>query len=437
MNDHRDPASIAGELARLSHSRLDAAEIAAFEIDGRRPVAVAQPLDSDEVCHWLKECNSQKAVVNIWGKGQHQQLGGRIAAHDLALSTRALDKIVEYEPENLTVSVQSGVTLGTLQLLAAPHKQFLPLNPPLASNCTLGGIFAANAYGSFAHRYGTARDYLLGAKVVTADGQEIKFGGKTVKNVAGYDLGKLYIGSMGTLGVLTELTCKLQPKPPVVIRVSARIEFGARLAEILTRINQTSLPVCAVTLHGEMPQPSAKTEFDLRLSVEEFSGDSNAFRKKIAELLSGLDVQISATDPVMHPDEYAEHFFACTPQGVLTRWNLPKSAIVQAIAALRESATAGGQEVQMFSYPGRGVVCLKIPSVSEGDIFGIKSILATWREMAHSLGGSMQVERSPVSLKSDFDVWGVKEPQLNWYRKIKKEFDPNGVLAGGRFVGGI
>ncbi len=436
MNEHRDAASIADEMARLSHSQLGTAEIAAFEIDGRRPMAVAKPQNVDEVSHWIRECQAQKAVVNIWGKGRHQRLGGMIAAHDLALTTVGLDKIIEYEPENLTVSVQSGVALGTLQGLAAPYKQFLPLNPPLASNCTLGGIIAADAYGSYAHHYGTARDYLLGAKVVLADGQKIKFGGKAVKNVAGYDLGKLYIGSMGTLGVLTELTLKLQPKPAVLFRLSAQIESVTKLEGVLSIISRTNFPLRAVTVHGAAAQPSAKPEYHLRIEVEDF-GDTDAFRKKITDTFFGLEVQISPSDSVMQPDEFADHFFASTPQDVLTRWNLPKSHIAAAIAKVRESATVGDQAIEVFAYPGRGVVCFKIPSVAEADISEVKAILADWRKSARSLGGSMVVERSPLSLQADFDVWGVEVPQLAWYRKIKKEFDPNGVFAGGRFVGGI
>ncbi len=437
MNERGDPAMIAGEISRLSHSHLDVAEIAAFEIDGQRPMAVAQPQDSDEVSHWLKECHAQKAVVNIWGKGQHQRLGGLIAAHDLALTTRGLDKIIEYEPENLTVSVQSGVTLGALQLLTAPHKQFLSLNPPLAGNCTLGGIFAANAFGSFAHHYGTARDYLLGAKVVLADGQEIKFGGKTVKNVAGYDLGKLYIGSMGTLGVLTELTIKLQPTPPVLFRVTTQIDSATKLEQILTNINRSNLPVRAVTFHGEIRRPPSKPEYQLRATLEDSSGDSHNFRNKVAELFSGLDVQTSAIDAIMQPDEFADHFFANAPQDVLTRWILPKSQITAAIAKVQDKAPTGVEPPEVFSYPGKGILCFKLCSVADANISELKALVSEWREAARSFGGYMLVERSPISFKSDFDVWGVEEPQLAWHRKIKKEFDPDGVFAGGRFVGGI
>ena len=127
------------------------------------------------------------------------------------MSTKRLNKVIEYEPADLTVTVESGIRLSDLQKELAVHRQYLPLNPPYADNCTIGGIVATNSSGPLRLRHGTARNLVLGLHVMLANGTVVKSGGKVVKNVAGYDLNKLYIGSYGTLGIITEVSLKLMP----------------------------------------------------------------------------------------------------------------------------------------------------------------------------------------------------------------------------------
>ena len=152
---------------------------------------------------------------------------------DLNIDLTQLNDIVEYEPANLTVTVEAGITMGALQKALAEHQQFLPLDPPQPSRATLGGIIATNSYGPLRLRYGTVRDWLIGARVVLADGTVVRGGGKVVKNVAGYDLPKLLVGSYGTLGVVAEATFKLSPLPPVSRTLVASADAPGSLRRLL------------------------------------------------------------------------------------------------------------------------------------------------------------------------------------------------------------
>jgi len=167
-----------------------------------------------------------------------------------ALDLRAMREVLEYTPEDMTVSVEAGVTLTQLQARLAEHNQWLPIDPPGANTLTIGALVAANKSGPRRFGFGTIREHLLGIKVVLADGRVIKAGGKVVKNVAGYDLCKLFVGSHGTLGVIVEATFKVLPRPESELflkRASAQLD---EFAPLLQQVNQSPLTPVVLDLHG-------------------------------------------------------------------------------------------------------------------------------------------------------------------------------------------
>src|SRR5262249_8238640 len=153
-------------------------------------------------------------AVIPWGGGTAVSVGTPTARNAIVVGLRRFDRLVEHEPGGLTVTVQAGVTIASLQAALGTRGQWLSLDPAGAGpapRATVGGVLAANASGPRRHLYGTARDLLIGVTVVTADGEVVRGGGKVVKNVAGYDLPKLFVGSYGTLGIIVEATLKLRP----------------------------------------------------------------------------------------------------------------------------------------------------------------------------------------------------------------------------------
>ncbi|MDH7499661.1 MAG: FAD-binding oxidoreductase, partial [candidate division NC10 bacterium] len=191
-------------------------------IDGRRPEGIVSVRSLEEAAKFLKAAGKSKISVIPRGSGTKMGWGNPPRSADLVLDLSGLRGILEYNPENLTVTAECGLPLSGLQEALATKGQFLPLDPPHFLSASLGGIVACNAYGPRRLIYGTARDMVLGMRVALADGSLVNLGGRCVKNVSGYDLCKLFIGSLGTLGIIGEMTFKVYPLPEQeVIQVGA------------------------------------------------------------------------------------------------------------------------------------------------------------------------------------------------------------------------
>src|SRR3990172_741034 len=186
--------SIVGAKGLLPPERPDA-----FAVDGLTPQAAVAPASYEQAAEVMRYAHAEGLAVIPWGGGTHIHVGNLPRRYDIALSLSRLNAVVEHEPADLTTTVQAGMTLSELQGRLGAAGQLLPLDPPGGERATIGGILATNASGPWRHAFGGARDMTIGLRVVTAEGRITRAGGRVVKNVAGYDLCKLYIGSLGTL----------------------------------------------------------------------------------------------------------------------------------------------------------------------------------------------------------------------------------------------
>ncbi|PIX24412.1 MAG: hypothetical protein COZ69_06200, partial [Deltaproteobacteria bacterium CG_4_8_14_3_um_filter_45_9] len=193
----------------------DPDKLKAYAIDGKKPKVIVSPGTIDEVSKVVAHANQQHLFITPRGNGTKMGMGGIPKKIDIILSTSQLNRITDSDCENLTLSAESGMTLDEVQksLAKVGKGYFLPLDPPFTEKATLGGIIATNSSGPKRLLYGTVRDLIIGAKTVFPNGDIVVSGGKTVKNVSGYDMCKLLIGSYGTLGILCEMTFKLLPLP--------------------------------------------------------------------------------------------------------------------------------------------------------------------------------------------------------------------------------
>src|SRR5262249_19957438 len=182
------------------------------------------------------------------GGGTRMTLGFPPRAADLVVQTEKLHEVVEYEPADLTVTVQAGMRLSELQERLRAEGQMLALDPAAADRATIGGLIAANASGPLRFMYGTARDLVIGTRVVNADGIVSKAGGRVVKNVAGYDLNKLYVGSLGTVGVIAELSFKLHPLPQAQGALLATFSSADDAASAVSALVRSPLGLAAIEL---------------------------------------------------------------------------------------------------------------------------------------------------------------------------------------------
>lgn len=195
-----------------------------YSVGGFAPQTIYTPRDAHELAQILAQCNSEKRAVVPWGGGTLQHLGNAPTQFDAAIQTANLNQVIEYAFDDLTATFGAGMTLAEIERVLNEHGQFLPLDVPHPERATIGGVLASGMNGALRLRYGLARDYMLGNRFVTVDGQIIKAGAKVVKNVAGYELHKVQVGAFGTLGLLTEATFKVFPRPPAEISAWASFD---------------------------------------------------------------------------------------------------------------------------------------------------------------------------------------------------------------------
>ncbi|MBN2413677.1 FAD-binding oxidoreductase [candidate division KSB1 bacterium] len=401
------------------------------------PFAVIEPDSPQIMSEVMRECYHHKTVVNIWGGGSHQNLGGQLQPYDITLSTKCLNKVIDYEPDNLTLTVESGNTLTGIQNRIKADNLFLPMNPPFSLSATVGGLAASNKFGSFAQYYGTFRDFMLGGKAVLADGQLIRFGGKTVKNVAGYDMTKLFIGSMGTIGLLTELTFKLIPFPEKILSVHLLADNPDILRSALGKIKHTAYPVLSSVLFldledGTVRNPALNIDFQVR------EKDVKNYQTEINRIFT-QDITMSENDFTEYNKRVKSYdaFFDIDDSEILYEWIVPKSQIFGLLSYLQKESEQLNRNIKVLSYPGMGILYSKLTTDEKNDVSALVTLLTARRQYVKSLRGLINIKQCPGQLKQHFDMWDMAGDQFKWHKRIKHEFDPTGIFAAGRFVGGI
>jgi glycolate oxidase FAD binding subunit len=363
--------------------------------------SVATPTSIEELSVTLADAAARGLAVGVRGAGSKAGWAAPGTPVDLTIDTRGLDQIITHAAGDLVVTARAGVTLAALQDHVAPAAQWLALDPP-EPGATVGGVVATAASGPRRLLYGTPRDLLIGLTVVLADGTIAHSGGKVVKNVAGYDLGKLFTGSFGTLGVIAECTFRLHPLP-----VDRRV-----LRSVLA---DPAAAVTAVKACGAVP---SAIEWDGRTMTVVVESLESAAQVQADEIRAAIGGEITASLP---PDFGARPWRA-GEMGLKVTHRL--GALREALAAV--SARLPGSRV--CAHAGSGVVWVAY----DGDLSALESLRA---DIASDDGGVVVVAASPA-VKRTVDVWGPARG-LELMRRIKDQFDPEHRMAPGTFVGGI
>ncbi|MEP7187737.1 MAG: FAD-binding oxidoreductase, partial [Roseiflexaceae bacterium] len=215
MIEHESSAlpSALATIVSEQHITADPAACASYAVQRVVPTCVVAPGSLEELSAVMRVAYERRAAVVPWGGGTQQNIGAPPAKVDLVVRTERLDRVLIHEPDDLTISVEAGITLGALQELTRRHGQMLPLDPPLAGRATIGGLLATATDGPRRLGYGTLRELTIGIAVVEASGRITRGGGIVVKNVSGFDMMKLYLGILGTLAIITSANFKLLPIP--------------------------------------------------------------------------------------------------------------------------------------------------------------------------------------------------------------------------------
>jgi glycolate oxidase FAD binding subunit len=423
--------------ALLGAAAVVTAETDRWAVEGIAPVAVIRPADGEQIAATLRLCAEAGVTVVPWGGGTAMHVGNQPRAVGIVLCSDGLGTVVEHDHSNLTATVQAGMSLGSLGAALAAHRQFLPLEPPRAEAATVGGTVAVNLNGPRRMRYGSVRDLVIGLRVALADGTVVRFGGKTVKNVAGYEMGRLFVGSLGTLGIVTEVTFKVWPLPEVSRTAIVWASDPAGLLTVAARLFDSPLIPSAVTLvAGQVARRFGQHAWGLLVRAEGVEPAVVRHERDISgwATAAGLDVEVCAGD---HDSRLwqAVRDFGWTDEAAAIRLSLPPgktAALLEALLGEGGSAPTGtsGLVVDL----GTGTIWIGFD-----DVRMASQALPSLRGLVAREGGNLLAARVPPEAKALADVWSPTPPPrvLEIMRRLKQSFDPHHILNPGRFVAGL
>ena len=380
-----------------------------------------RPATAAECAAALADLAAEGRSVRIAGSGTKSYLGDP-APTDTTLETGAMSGIVDHVPADLTVTVAAGTLLAEVQAALARHGQMLPLDPPHADAATLGGIVAASSNGFGRVRYGGVRDLLIGTVVALPDGSVARGGGRVVKNVAGYDLNKLVIGSLGTLGVITEATFKVVPLPAAREAVAVRCARAAAAFEIADALLRTPLRPAALAIEGTRAGWSIVV---VAQGVAAQVRRAMAEASRAAERAGASVARVDESEALLPLRELP----ATATVGALIRASLPLAAQ----RSYAESASRLDTFERCVADAGSGVVRVHLRGDHPAVVHSADTLLAA----ANAVGGSARVERRDDGLRERLSAWADARPGGDFLmRRLKDAFDPNGILEPGRSIVG-
>jgi glycolate oxidase FAD binding subunit len=480
------------QLARLeqvlggARTTTDSQSLAAYEIDGVRPSAAARPADAREVAELVRAAAAEElAVIPCSGRSK-LAIGGLPSRYDVALDLSAMNRVVSYDPGDLTLSVEPGARIEDLQSELGQHGQFLPLEVAFSERATVGGAIATNAYSPLRAHFGSARDFVLGTEFVTGLGEIAKSGGRVVKNVTGYDLHKLLIGSLGTLAVVTRVHFRTFPRPAERRVFTAAFATSSAAHEFCRAVAASALEPRAI----EMLDPDAAKISRLAAQA---AADARAWRVVIAAAGSVAVVERHARDlermaraaGAIGFDAWSgadaakclrairefvrlarEHF---AEAAILRLALLPTSAaaLAERLAAIADAhALDSALAIGAAGSAGTGYVALWPHSEKRAETSFVptkdgaaskppdsardttqqdareNSLAAAISAILEASGSAGEpargfVEWCPTALKSRISLSGEAREDFVLMQRVKQIFDPHGVLAPGRYYGGL
>ena len=429
---------------------LTDAAAAPYAVDDVLPSLVALPEDETQVADVLRLADEHDATVFPRGGGSHVPLGATPERVDVVLSVERLRRQLAYEPGDMTTTVQAGMPLSDLQGVLGAQGQFVALDPPATAATTIGGVIATNASGPRRLLYGTARDVVLGISVATADGARSKAGGRVVKNVTGYDLTKLYIGSLGTLGVVLELTFKVHPLPPGEETIGIACAGHADVLPVLNALLRLPLRLNSLELLNAAALSALQADSGVTLASSPYlflarlEGDAavTAGQKgRITETLRGLSLSAPADIHAMpaQSEEQPRLWASLAAQAFLPDSVTAKVGLrITDLAAFCADIEALSTDPPwlLHAHAGNGIVSVQIPA---GDC-NEEALLAQIQALdacVERLNGHRVIERAPAAVKRRCEVWGPVGDNFAVMRALKASYDPKRRLNPGRFIGGL
>lgn len=412
-------------------------ESAPFSIDDFGPLPVHRPESVAALGALVKGATEGGLGVYPVGGRTTLDVGLPPIKPGLAIDTTLLDQVIDYPARDMTVTVRAGITFARLQEILAREGQWLPVDVPHPERTTLGGAVALNLSGPRRFGQGTLRDYIIGISFVTDEGQEVKAGGRVVKNVAGYDLMKLQVGAVGTLGVVTQLTLKVKPRP----EASAVVVLGCNsesLAAVLDRLHEShSRPVAVHLTTNTNGRPQAPWWLGLVFEEKKPTVDW-----QVATLLA--EMRTAPVQDVKHLQDVNTAQFVQTftneaggqlSGGVAPRFSFRANVRPSQTAAFCIAARGLQADLHLSVEALNGVVTGHV--VHDLTAEAASAILNKLSDLATAGGGNVTVRRCPTAWKKSLPVWGRPSGDRELMRHVKRTLDPKNVFNPGRLFGDL
>lgn len=404
------------------------------------PAVTVFPANIEELSEALRIAGNESIRVLPSGAGTWFEMGNAPLNPQVFISTARMDRVLEYEPADLTATVEAGCTLASFNERAIAHRQFIPLDPSGSKASTIGAIASTASFGPLRCGYGTPRDWIIGMRIVHMGGAITKAGGKVVKNVAGYDLCKLYTGSYGTLGIIGELSLKLRARPSGDSTILLFASSFESLANVVAAGIQSDLqPTAAEIFSTGALQGRIGDGRPLGLALR-FLAEPQTIASQL-RLVADLGQKQDITQTSLSEDDghgfWKEYASAMeSPEwAYILRIGVRPSQISAIIAEIEKQAPGASY----FCHAANGVIRIygRQDWLSKLKTAQRPRRLSELRHAVQNGGGSLVIERAPAEIKSMLDVWGEVGPTARLMREVKAKFDPQSLLNPGRFVAGI
>jgi glycolate oxidase FAD binding subunit len=394
----------------------------------------------DELRKTVAECNRDGRTIEIQGGNTLRAFGAPAARADMTLATTGLSELITHEYHDLTCATQSGIRVNGFAELLAKRGQFVPIDVPLRRKATVGGALAAGWLGPRRHFYGRARDLVIGSQVVLADGTLANAGGMVVKNVSGYDMSKLYIGSFGTLGIITQLNFKTLPLPQRRRALIAKLPEHTRTRAAAQVASSPVTPAAAFCIEGYRKSVDGEDGVDGRMYIL-LEGSEALVDRATRDLRSTLGRAGVPETTIVDAGawESFERILDATIESLGERsltyraLGMPGDAVERA-AALRDASNRHELFTDVLVDLMNGDVFLRI---SERDSRAFAEKAEACDDEIRALSPRSVIAAGDAPIRASLSAWGADPPAIQKMRALKAQFDPKATLNRGRFAGGI
>ncbi len=455
----------------------EADTLSRYRVDEVTPKVVVLPRDTNQVAQVVQVANRDDLAVVPRGSGTKMAMGNPPKRLDLVVSTSRMNYIKDVDTANLTITVEAGVKFRDIQARLATQEDrcylpledliteageaicsdrshsgcFLPIDPPHANVATIGGIISANTAGARRLLYRLPRDSVLGVRFVTPGGEICGSGGKTVKNVSGYDVSKLAVGSMGSLGILCEMTFKLLPLPEAM--ETLLISFGsfADASAFFGQVSETTLLPASLDLlsqraYGHLGDGTFDLKPDAYVAAVALEGFRQAVKRMNTEILSLAKARGARSHAVLREERHRSFWLAVSDRlaaedvgPIKVKLNYPLSEWKGIVESAEELLADARIDYTLQAHAGSGICLINLlidqrdGAIMEKATHALDHLLTQCR----GVEGNLVIQQAPTAIKERLKVWGEAGSDFVVMKRIKSQIDPSGIMSPGRFVGGL